>query len=63
MEAWRLRGDTVTLNSCLRSWPWRRGMAMMATSQVGSDLGFGTGQSNKFWAWDQIKDCTINFLK
>lgn len=36
MEAWRLRGDTVTLNSCLRSWPWRRGMAMMATSQVGS---------------------------
>eukprot|EP00435_Cladocopium_sp_Y103_P073951 s22_g46.t1 len=32
LHAWRLRGDTVTLNSCLRSWPWQRGLAIMATS-------------------------------
>ena len=59
-EAWRLRGDTVTLNSCLRSWPWQRGIAMMATSQVGFPWdSWGSwgweNESNKFWRPDMIR--------
>eukprot|EP00434_Breviolum_minutum_P024524 symbB.v1.2.021663.t1/scaffold1886.1/size97136/2 len=39
VQVWRFRPNTVSFNSCLRTWPWHRGLLMvMARAMVEADV-------------------------